>query len=284
MHPSLTRERPVQFIGEIKHFGSLTDAYLFMDSVENTFHVVPSNQVEIFAVAENEERRSVNPTLFIESGSQGQSPTCAAATLFNCIRQTGLQDGAPAAIRQQLSREAGGARLYELYIDRIYNSGDVDFGAVIQRSAAEFGLKTFEHPRTGVDAFAQSIYRDVGMGWPVLIRFDIMAGMQPAPFQFLEHRSNRSSPEVLHPTMWVPDTALNENVGHAITLMSLFWVGDQSYFLVADPNFRNPRVWPTNYLGRLFSARMRAWTTWYRAQPPSVADPFEGAVGMLQVQ
>ncbi|MBC7690612.1 MAG: hypothetical protein H7222_02495 [Methylotenera sp.] len=261
-HTSLDQQLETHFLGRIQNAGGSSHSYLFYDTASQEIHSIPADRVAL-SDAQGSAIEASRGKLYVRSENQ-EGPTCAAYSLFNCLRQVALDEKAPDRVRLAVSDESHRIKLLMKAVNEIYigKFGNALPGA-IEKLATEHQLRTFTHPSSTIEEFRASILRDLNSGWPVLTSFSVPEKMVETAYSIFEH----DSPEIVRSSknLWIPasSTTTRSHDAHVVVLLAAFEAQGEEFILVSDPNWQMPRIWPASYLDRLFSGRMAASTVWF---------------------
>ncbi|MBC7691367.1 MAG: hypothetical protein H7222_06320 [Methylotenera sp.] len=261
-HRSLKKELVTRFLGRFQLPDGSEHSYLFYDTAAEEIHLIPASRMHL-SDSKDTAVKSEQVKLYVRSEMQ-EGGTCAAYSLYNCIRQVGMKPSPPAQVQDGLATESERLRLLMKAVDQIYvepEPGDA-VAHTIENLATEYGLKSRVISRSSKDGFRSRILKDLQTGWPVLARFDTEENMLPTAYTLISHEGPKVEPN--DRDLWVPKPIKAGNFGsHAVVFLAAFEAKGEQFILVSDPNWEVPRIWPVSYLERMNTAHMAAWTIFY---------------------
>ncbi len=259
-----TNALPVIFLGKFRPQDQSTDYFGFFDQDGATLHFVNATRTKIVT----QDQSVVGPEkvkLWVRNENQ-EGADCAAYSLYHCLRQISFYSRSLKALKDNFVTESMRIKTLVESINTLYYHGDEgrNMDAAVKKMAEERGLNVYSVPKDSIDDFRKYIVDNVLKGWPILIRFNVEPVMLDQSLTILDH-----SLETLvyaNRNLWVPFTGQlqgNSAGGHAIVLLGAFEAQGKKYFLVSDPNWGFPRLWPQEYLQRTTSANIQAWQIWF---------------------
>ncbi len=259
-HSELAEPLEVQFLGKTLNLNHTLEHALFFDVKNFEIHILPYTQLQL------QKPTTTLKSIFIRSENQ-VGGTCAAYSMFNCLRQTelSLQAEAPEALKKAFQDESARIRTLMRATHDYYMKSE-SIGQVFQKLASDSGVKTFIHPRRDASMFQESILEHLRQGHPTLLRFSIASEMLKTEYTLFDHAPNLTAPKAMDRRLWVPFQSKGffdraQSAGHAVTLLAEFKdTLNRHWILVSDPNWQAPRLWPVEYLSRLKSANLEAWS------------------------
>ncbi len=188
--------------------------------------------------------------------------TCAAFTIFNCLRQMSYRGfRGNNSLPDHLRSEEARWRLF-LRIDEDYYK-DGDHRQTEEKVAAEMGFKIYRiSTDVAPSAFKSEIDKYVGNGWPVMIAFKVGQEMWQTPYviEDLEHGNT------IDRRLWTPRTHLtsprSSYAGHQILVVGVIQTAQGRHYVVVDPNWQAPRLWPEEEFNDLYNTGIQSWVMW----------------------
>lgn len=249
------------FLGRLLRINHSPKDLAFFDGNEMRIHVVPSDGVSLWGANTAGELVPVdqNTSHPIVRSINQVGPTCAAFSIYNCMRQMHYWEyKGNGALANHLAEEQDRTRFLVLienmyYLDKEYNSA-------IEKLTTTLGFKTYELQSRDSEGFTQEVIKYLGMGWPILLRFDVPENMSTTPYTMHDYKDSTDYERRL----WLPKSPDEKSTGsaHLILIVGTFSWEKETYLLVVDPNWQAPRLWKINELSKLTSAGIRGWAVW----------------------
>lgn len=243
------------FLGRNLRIDGTTKKFAFFVPSQNKIHVLRESELEILQGEAGVEAGDLQP---IVAGIKQEDGTCAAFSIFNCMRQMHHDGNAGnGKLAEWMKDEPGRMRLltralHDYYIDGTHSDG-------IEEVASLLGFVTYQLPGRNVQDLKDAV-RKYSSSWPILLRFDVTPQMQETSYEFYDYKYE----ETYSKKLWLPNRSRfrKSGGGHMVMIRGSFSAGGQEYLIVNDPNWTTPRLWPMDELNHLSSARIRAWAVW----------------------
>ena len=263
-HPSLGTRIETQLLGRLLSQDGSDEIFVFLEIGNQTVHYVNAKKTQFFS-SQNSRVPAERIKLWVQNEAQ-EGGTCAAYSLYHCLRQIQFFKNAPKTLKDRFLSESSRIRVLVDSVNKVYLEKGSNLSSAIQKVALNQGLDVYSIPRTTGAAFKKSVFEELRKGWPVLLRFNVAKSMTPQELKFLDHSGDETTS--MNQKLWVPFSGYffqRGPGGHAVVLMSTFEAGGKTYILVSDPNWKFLRIWPSEYLERLESADLWGWTLWFKS-------------------
>ncbi len=262
-HATLEAQVETLFLGKFIGQDGQAESYGFYDPRLKNVHFVSPEKTRVLAADQN----IISPEqfkLFVQNESQ-VGGTCAAYSLYHCLRQVSLSDHAPALLKDSFSSESARIKSLMKAVNGVYIADGKSFRNTVIAMSKERDVSLFDLPNKSKVEFKASFIKHLKMGWPILFRFDIEPNMVDQDLTLLDHRGPNT--EELRKRLWIPFKGgflKSPRGGHAVIALGLVETYDRQYILISDPNWELPRLWPIEYLEQASAARMSGWVMWIK--------------------
>ncbi|MBI3555198.1 MAG: hypothetical protein HY074_02900 [Deltaproteobacteria bacterium] len=175
------------FLGRLVPLDGVATELAFYELGRQLVHVIPISKISIKRVSgEDVDVQSSTPV--VRSINQ-EGGTCAAFSMFNCMRQMHLfgQDGND-VMKAELATEAGRMGLLVRIVNQLYIENQ-NTTTVIANLTTKYGFKSYEIPWSNGGDLQEGLLKYLGQGWPVLLRFDVPKDMTVTDYTIID-RSN----------------------------------------------------------------------------------------------
>lgn len=236
------------FLGRLLRVNGSTKDFGFFAPQTMSLHFVPQS----FMVWNNMlSKQDIQP---VPRSISQVGPTCAAFTIFNCIRQLYYWERyGNQSIQEHLGTEQDRVRMLARAINDYYI--DDDFRDAIPNIFSDLG---FRHERLSAynsEKFKEELRDYLSRGHPVLLGYLIRSEMTEMPYELIDHKDNARYDRRL----WLPKSSGEQNNGgHKILVVGVLETQETEYTVVVDPNWQAPRLWEMKEFDHLYTAGIRA--------------------------
>lgn len=248
------------FLGRLIRIGGETKGVPIHVPNEGKILLVPGQDLGLFDAS----GRPIAPeeTFPVVRSVNQWGGTCAAFTIFNCLRQMHYRGfRGNNSLPEHLRSEEARWRLF-LRIDEDYYK-DGDHRQTEEKVAAEMGFKIYRIPSdSSPSAFKTEIDKHLRNGWPVMVAFKVGQNMSRTTYAIhdLEHGN------LLDQRLWTPTTHLqsprSSYAGHQVLIVGSLEGPEGRSYVVIDPNWQAPRLWAESEFNDLYSPSIEAWVMW----------------------
>ena len=251
------------FLGRLVPLDGVAKEFAFYEPGRQLVHLILIEKTNI--QRPTGEGISADDTAPLVRSINQEGGTCAAYSMFNCMRQMQLlgQDGND-VLKTELESEQGRSGLLVRIVNQLYiekqNSSDVLTGLT-----TKYGYKSYEIPWNGKKSdLKDAIIKYLNSGWPILLKFDVPKTMSTTDYTIIDHAKEKE----LSKNLWVPKGIMpGKGQSHMVTVLGIFETDGKQMLLISDPNFQAPRLWDIDELKKANSASIQAYVIWAEKKP-----------------